>query len=174
MLRKIEGRRRRGQQRVKWLAGITDSTDMNLNKLREMVEDREALRAAVHGVAKTWIRPRDSTTTATVHSVSPGRRMRNGGSEQSHALSPVPHSAVTRLSVRPRWATRSQPSPEPPVGHSTSHQEERGQLLLCQACLHARVSLLAPRLKLTAEEKVQGLPSGHWRMRQPVWGGASA
>ena len=123
---------------------------------------------------KDLIRPRDSTTTATVHSVSPGRRMRNGGSEQSHALSPVPHSAVTRLSVRPRWATRSQPSPEPPVGHSTSHQEERGQLLLCQACLHARVSLLAPRLKLTAEEKVQGLPSGHWRMRQPVWGGASA
>ena len=55
MLRKIEGRRRRGQQRVKWLAGITDSTDMNLNKLREMVEDREARPAAVHGFAKSGI-----------------------------------------------------------------------------------------------------------------------
>lgn len=65
---------------------------------------------------------------------------------------------MTRLSLRSRWATRSQPSPEPPAGHSTSHQEERGQLLLCQIRLGARVSLLAPRLKLTAEEGGQGLP----------------
>ena len=54
MLGKIEGRRRRGQQRMKWLDGVTDSMDMGLGELRELVLDRETWRAVVHGVAKSW------------------------------------------------------------------------------------------------------------------------
>ena len=56
MLGKIEGKRRKGKQRMRWLYGITDSMHMNLSKLQETVEDREAWHATVHGIAKGWTR----------------------------------------------------------------------------------------------------------------------
>ena len=62
MLGKIEGRRRRGQQRIRWLDGITDSMDMSLIKLQEMGKAREACRSAVHEVVKSQTQPSDSTT----------------------------------------------------------------------------------------------------------------
>ena len=63
MLGKMEGRRRRGHQRMRWLDGIIDAMEMNLGKLREMVRDRETWHTAVHGITKSWTQLGDRTTT---------------------------------------------------------------------------------------------------------------
>ena len=72
MLEKTEGKSRRGQQRMRWLNGIIDSTDMGLSKLQEMVKDREAWRAVVHGVTKsqTWLSDRTTTRTLPMYELA--------------------------------------------------------------------------------------------------------
>ena len=91
MLRKIEGRRRRGQQRMRWLDGITDSMDMSLRKLREMVKGRET-----HGIAKSWTQLSNSTTAM-------GKRVTGGLPGTRHSAFAILDHSVGRW----QWASCS-------------------------------------------------------------------
>ena len=102
MLRKIEGKRRRGQQSMRWLNGITDSMDMNLSKLRVIVEDTEAWRGAVHGVTKSRTGLSNWTTTTSLSNIILKAESQNWGKIY---ITEINKSCKSRFSLRDSFKT---------------------------------------------------------------------
>ena len=129
MLGKIEGRRRRGRQRMRWLDGITDSMDMSLGKLQELVMDREAWHASIHGVSKNLTRLSDWTE------LNWGvRRYQPSTSSQSHSLIPkrlADLGGARRLRASPEHYWILPQFQLPPPNHSNNSHAFKGQAL-CQ------------------------------------------
>ena len=102
MLGKTEGRRGKGQQRMRWLDGITDSMDMTLSKLQELLMDRETWRAAVHVVAKSWTRLSNRTELIPYPGDDKGFPLSGGISLKSRSLcGPVSPTRVSSLKIPP-------------------------------------------------------------------------
>ena len=104
MLGKTEGRRRRGQQRMRWLDGITDSMDMRLNKLQEIVKDRKAWRAVVHGISKSWTWLSDWTTPPPTLRIPPNSK--RGLAIDTHSIVDESQGCYTKWKIA-NWRSHS-------------------------------------------------------------------
>ena len=150
MLGKIEGQRRRRQQRMSWLDKITDSMDMNLNKLGETVKDREARRAVVRGVIKIWTRLSDwETTTTTTKPLRSCKDLSHLPLPLTGNLSPATHPHLTHTSAC--LAASCHGVPPAPSSNSSAY-------ILCALWLFSLPELLSFQLLFTLQLLPQKLP----------------